>query len=1105
MKGPPASHDSLEDMDTLPQPRALLGAQTYFSLNWGTASPADWFRIAAELGYTHLGITDHAALYSMPEIVALAAQKQCPIRPVYGASFPYADGTGVLAFVRLPVGYGNLCQRITDWHEAVAKTPAGNAGGIPLLEVEQGRHHFEHSDDCDGLVFLTNDASTWHSLKNAGAEVYWRIGPTLAAPPRGVDPGSAVFAPGPVFRTRDDYLTHRLLRAVGAADTLDRIPAADRYDECGGIAPYLSAPPGLVAAPPDDYRDRYAPFADAIDRADRLADELARFEPNRRTIYPPVPENDRADEPGETPLARLRRLAYAGAMQRYGRVDEATRERLERELGLIELKGFAEYFLVVQDIVNRLAGGDGRVRRGRSITCGRGSGAASLVNYCLGVTNVDVLKHDLMFERFLNEGRDDPPDIDVDFAWDERDDVLDRVFAYYGRDRVGRVANHNRYDWRGAFRAVARVLGHADPEISRRLSTQPEIHAAVFNSRLPAPKPAAAHQFMPSRVMRQLTALGKVQASNWETVAELSKRLAGLPHGLSMHCGGLVVSPGKLARSVPLQISRKGQPTIQWEKDGAEDMGLVKIDLLGNRSLAVIRDAVRAISRDFGIPEDEVIKGDPTEDEATRNLLATGNTFGVFYLESPSMRLLMAKARKGDFEHAVVHSSIIRPAANAFITEYLTRLHSNGKWDWDHDILREKRAFEESYGIPVYQEDIVKLSMYLCGYSYKKADELRKALGKRNAEQRLRELYPDLEQAAKENGVDDKTMQNFWRALMSMTGYSFCKPHSASFAQVSFESAYIRAHYPAYFIAGVLSNGGGYYSPQAYVSEAMRMGLGVLGPDVNASNVAWSAEGAAIRTGLMAISGLSAGGMRRVVDERERGGRYRNLDDFLARTGLASDDVRRLALVGALDRLEPGWNRPQLLWKAVDSHHEAKATHVKKAKAPATGSLFARTAPEHNDGPPDLPDYTEAQRREAEYASMGFIPGCHPMILYGEEIAAGMDFYRRRKKPRLIDAADLAKHSGELVTLLLWPITAKIVETRHGDAMMFQSFEDAGSLCEAVVFPEEFRKYRKLLASVQPLWVTGRVEEEFDVCTLRVLALESARQRALREWGEENS
>ncbi|MCD8350690.1 MAG: DNA polymerase III subunit alpha [Planctomycetaceae bacterium] len=1084
-------------MDTKAQPRALLGVQTYFSLNWGTGSPADWFRIAAELGYTHLGITDHAALYGLPETVALAEKHK--FKALYGVSFPYADGKGVLAFVRLPIGYGNMCQRITDWHDQVAAAPAANAGGVPVLEPERGRPLFAAPERCDGLVFVTNDAPTWHSLKKAGAEVYWRIGPTLAAPPRGVDPASAVFAPGPIFRDGDDYLTHRLLRAVGAADTLDRIPEADRYDALGGVSPYLSAPPGLVACSPEEYRERFAPFADAIDRANRLAEELAEFEPNRDDIYPPVPENDRADGVGESALARLRRLAYAGAVERYGSVDEVTRERLERELGLIGEKGFAEYFLVVQDIVNRLAGGDGRVRRGRSITCGRGSGAASLVNYCLGVTNVDVLKHDLMFERFLNEGRDDAPDIDVDFAWDERDDILDKVFAYYGRDRVGRVANHNRYDWRGAFRAVARVLGHADPEISRRLSTQPEIHAAVFNSRQPAP--TAAHQFMPSRVMRQLTALGKVQASNWETVAEWSKRLAGLPHGLSMHCGGLVVSPGALARSVPLQISRKGQPTIQWEKDGAEEMGLVKIDLLGNRSLAVIRDAVRAISRDYGIPEDEVIKGDPTEDETTQGLLKRGDTFGVFYLESPSMRLLMAKARRGDFAHAVVHSSIIRPAANAFITEYLTRVHSGGNWDWDNDILREKRAFEESYGIPVYQEDIVKLSMYLCNYSYEEADKLRKALGKRNAEERLREMYPALEQAAKENGVDDKTMHNFWRALMSMTGYSFCKPHSASFAQVSFESAYIRAHYPAYFIAGVLSNGGGYYTVQAYVSEAMRMGLGVLGPDVNASRIAWSAEGGAIRTGLMAISGLSADGMRRVVEERTRGGAYASLDDFLSRTRLATDDVRRLVLVGALDRLEPGWNRPQLLWKGVDGRHETSGK-----KTPVTGSLFARTVPEDEDTPPpDLPDYTEAQRHEAEYASMGFIPGCHPMILYGDEIAAGMDFYRRRKKPRLIVAADLAKHSGELVTILLWPITAKIVETRHGEAMMFQSFEDPGSLCEAVVFPDEFRKYRKLLASVQPLWVTGKVEEEFDVCTLRVLAIESARQRALREWGEDGT
>ncbi|MCC8190504.1 MAG: hypothetical protein LIP77_07705, partial [Planctomycetes bacterium] len=801
--------------------KALLGVQSHYSFHWGTAAPTAWLERAAALGYRWLGITDHAALQGLPEIVRSAAAG--PVGFLVGASFPSSDGRLVMAFVATAEGYGNLCGRITAWLAASAARPAAAAGGIPALDPAAAREQFAGGDRSVGLAFLVDDMAIWDALRRAGAETYWRIGPDLTAPPAAVPADALVFAPGPLMLAPDDFTTHRLLRAIGGGITLDQLPEApavgrdpapvliarpeeylrrpeeyrsrfavyaappaavpadalvfapgplmlapddftthrllraigggitlDQLPEAPAVgrdpAPVLIARPEEYLRRPEEYRSRFAVYAAAIDRADRLAERLAAFQPDQRIHCPPTPETGGDYAPDETAIARLRRLAYDGAAIRYGTVDAAVRARLDHELALIEKKRFSEYFLVVHDIANRLAGGDGRIHRGRSITCGRGSGAASLVNYCLGVTNVDVMKHDLMFERFLNDARSDPPDIDVDFAWDERDDLLERVLDSYGHSRVARVANHNRYDWRGAFRATARTLGFADAEITRRLR-QPN-----GGSVLPAGHPPPATVPVVARARERSGLARRDGDDGWNLARELSRRLIDLPYCLSMHCGGVVISPGDLSRTVPLFLSRKGLPTIQWEKEGAEEMGLVKIDLLGNRSLAVIRDAIRDVSRSTGIPEGEVIAGDPTDDDATRELLRTGNTFGVFYLESPSMRLLMAKARIGDFRHAVIHSSIIRPAANAFINEYLRRLHGK-PWQPEHEKLRG--LFDESYGIPVYQEDVVKLTMRLCGYGYSQADRIRKILGKRNAREGIARIFPDHTASATATGLSD--------------------------------------------------------------------------------------------------------------------------------------------------------------------------------------------------------------------------------------------------------------------------------------------------------------------------------------------------------------
>src|SRR5438067_494015 len=356
-----------------------------------------------------------------------------------------------------------------------------------------------------------------------------------------------------------------------------------------------------------------------------------------------------------------------------------------------------------------------------------------------------------------------------------------------------------------------------------------------------------------------------------------------------MHCGGVVIVPDEIRRYVPVEFTAKGLPVIQWEKDQAEDAGLVKIDLLGNRSLAVIRDALAAVNRNTGRHIDYAM-WDPIDDPATQQLIRCGDTMGCFYIESPATRLLLKKLWTGMppalaahvdvFEYLIIVSSIIRPATHLFINEFIRRAHGH-PYHSLHPLLDEVLA--ETLGIMVYQEDVMNVAVALGGFSVEDGDQLRKVLSKKHKERQLRDCQRQFSQGAVARGVRPQVIDQIWAMMMSFAGYSFCKPHSASYAQVSFKSAYLRAHYPAEFIAAVVSNQGGYYSAFAYLSEGRRMGLTILPPDINASEWRYTGSGHTLRVGLMQIKSLQEEFAERMVTERQVNGPYRSWHDMLDR------------------------------------------------------------------------------------------------------------------------------------------------------------------------------------------------------------------------------
>jgi len=436
-------------------------------------------------------------------------------------------------------------------------------------------------------------------------------------------------------------------------------------------------------------------------------------------------------------------------------------------------------------------------------------------------------------------------------------------FAQYGASRVAMVANHNTLGLRAAIRGVAKVYGMSVAEMNRLMPY------LVWQTDFRHPVPDLPAGAWVENLCRT------VQLTNpWPEILRLAVRLEGRLQHLGLHCGGVVIVPDDIRRYVPVQVSAKGIPVIQWEKDQTEEAGLVKLDVLGNRSLAVIRDALEAIARHTGRRLDYAT-WDPLRDVPTQELIRRGDTIGCFYIESPATRLLLRKlwtgmppdrrAQADIFEYLVIVSSLVRPAANRYIREFVRRAHG-GTYRPVHPRLEEVLA--ETHGIMVYQEDVIKVAMALAGFSIEDADQLRKVLTKKHKERQLHDYKAQFFRGTTARGVPARTTEKIWDMIMSFVGYSFCKPHSASYAQVSCKSAYLRAQYPAEFMAAVISNQGGFYSTFAYLSEARRMGLTVLPPDINASGWTYTGQGRAIRVGFMQLKGLRREFVDHPIDER---------------------------------------------------------------------------------------------------------------------------------------------------------------------------------------------------------------------------------------------
>ena len=963
---------------------------------------------ARSQGSHALALTDTNGLYGAIRFVEVAQAHG--LRPILGAELIHNQHRAVLLVKDLQ-GYTNLCRLLSQRHcdadfDCIAAVQAHRRGLIVL------------SDDLPALTIWKRHSPT---------DLYVELTPgTLMH--QAVAFSRRTNLP-PVATNRVHFLNpkefplHQTLRAIALNTTLSQLS----QDSCCAPHHWLMPLASLQAHFP------HVPHA--IGNTMKIAQACYTAWSFRETIFP----NFRQLSDSHA-VTLLRKKTYAGAQWRYGNPSSVVIDRIEHELEVIQDKGYAHYFLVVDEIV-----------RQAPRTCGRGSAAASIVSYCLGITHVDPIRHNLFFERFLNPGRHDPPDIDIDFPWDERDRIIDFVFARYGSRQAGMVANHNTLALRAAIREVAKVYGIPPAEMR---------HVSQLLTRQPL----------------SLTTLREP----WTEILSRARQLQGRLRHLSVHCGGMVIVPDDLRRYVPVEVAAKGVPVIQWEKDQTEEAGLVKIDLLGNRSLAVIRDALAAIAEHTGDHIDYAT-WDPLSDPETQALIQRGDTIGCFYIESPATRLLLKKlwtgmpahrrAQADVFEYLVIVSSLIRPAANRFIQEFVRRAHGLAYLPL-HPLVEDVLA--ETHGIMVYQEDVTKVAMGLAGFSAEEGDQLRKILSKKHKHRQLQDYRQQFFYGARARGVALHIIQAVWDMIMSFVGYSFCKPHSASYAQVSFKSAYLRAHYPAEFMAAVISNQGGFYSTFAYLSEARRMGLTILSLDINTSEWAYRGIGMTLCLGFMQLKGLERAFVTRFLEERQRHGHYRSFQDFLTRLNPELAQTRLLILAGCFDTIAGEVTRPGLLWRLYANHPVCGLSSQQSALRKASPLLpTSPTLPIPND-------YATERKIQHEIQLFGFPLQCHPLTLYAKNWS----------HLNLITAVEMSAHIGRQITMVGWLITEKPAVTKHGQSMAFLTLEDTTGLYDTTLFPDVFQQYGPLLTNERPLLLHGRVEEEFGAITLTITQLQ---------------
>ncbi|WP_324668390.1 DNA polymerase III subunit alpha [Geochorda subterranea] len=1047
-----------------------LHVHTPFSFLDGASSIDALLQRARDLGMEALAITDHDTLSGVVRFTQRA--RTLGIKPIVGVELTLQGGHHLVLLARDRTGYANLCQIVTDAHlhaprrhpQARWETIARHARGLVALtgcrrgelasrifrgQVDEARRALARYRDVFGehLFVELQDLGWPHSR--------WLVH-RLAELAR--EAGVPVVATNDVHYARKaDFPVHDALTCVRTRTTLEQVHPERPLN----AEQYLKSAQEMAAL--------FAEMPEALHNAARIArmceDDVLPLGESLFPAYPDVPA-------GQTATQLLRRLVYEGAQARYGRVTPAIRDRLDHELAIIEALGVADYFLVAHDIV--------QFARQRGIrTAGRGSAADSAVAYVLSLTDVDAIGRGLLFERFLSLERAQRPDIDLDFDARHRDEVAAYVYRRYGPEHVASVATYNTFQARSALREMGKVLGYPEPEIDALAKRFPHIPADAIRR--------AAASLPELRRSELLQPVAGAAGHRYELLFDLAEAVAGFPRHLGTHLGGLILSAPPITQVVPLQLAAKGMTVAQFDKDDVEAVGFIKLDLLSLRMLGAVDDAVRLIRQGQAAPSDG---GGPSEGEAfsyeriplddaeTYRMLAEGETVGVFQLESPAQRALQGRLGARHIEDIVASVALIRPGPikGNMVEPFIARRKGLEPVPHLHPVL--ERILAKTYGVVLFQEQVIEIATAIAGFTPGEADRLRRAMTHFRSQQEMEAIGQLFVERALARGVEPALARTIFSYIVAYAGYGFCEAHAAAFATTAYKTAYLLRHHPAEFYAALLNNQPmGFYPPHTLVTAARCRGVTVLGPDVNRSEADYQVErleptGApAIRVPLKVLRGLGEAGARLLLDERARGGPYRSLADLCRRVELERDGLESLIMAGALDGLHPNrrallWALPAILQRARMERERRAATPDEALRRQADLGLSADAGGSGHPAPL-LEDFSPFEKLALELYAMGFSPDKHLLASLRPSLTRRgvLTTQQARRRPR-----------GAWVQVAGLSIRPHRPPTRSGRTVVFLTLEDEEGLLDVTLFEPVYQRWGHLIFTRPALIVTGRLE-----------------------------
>ncbi|MEJ5963610.1 DNA polymerase III subunit alpha [Pedobacter immunditicola] len=964
-----------------------LNVHSQYSLRYGTMDIQQLVLEAAFMGVTEMALTDVNNSTGMMEFFRECQSKG--IKPVGGIEFRREHRLLYIGIARNKEGVKELNDFLT-WHNLERKALPDQPWNFQHVYVI---YPFQPGFIPEkGHEFIGIRARQLHQL-------YVQDLKQLK--------GKLVVLHPVTVKNAVEYRLHQYLRAIDLNTVLTKVGEEDR---CAPQEQFM---------PPGELKRLYAAYPFIVANTEKLMADCC-------LNYIPKDKRNKKSFTGtrEGDKALLNKLAWEGLLKRYGRGNAAAEERISKELAVVDELDFFAYFLITWDII-QYSQGKGYYH------VGRGSGANSIIAFCLRITDVDPLALDLYFERFLNKHRSSPPDFDIDYSWDEREDVQRYIFERYGQAHTALLATMSTFKDKSVIREIGKVMGLPKAEIDA--FTDPTLQGQ--------------HRDNPVYIK----------------ILNAHDLMKNVPNQRSIHAGGVLISEEPITYYTALDLPPKDMPTVQWDMYEAEAIGFDKFDILSQRGIGHIREAVELIASNRGINVDVHEVRRLLNDPLINAQLRTGDTIGCFYIESPAMRQLLCKLQCEDYLTLVAASSIIRPgvAQSGMMKTYIYNYHHRDEIVYLHPIM--ERELKETFGVMVYQEDVIKICYHYGGLDLADADILRRGMsGKYRSKVEFDRLVESFFTNAKNQGRDEAVTREIWRQVASFAGYSFSKAHSASFAVESYQSLFLKTYYPIEFMVAVLNNYGGFYERWVYVHELKKAGGRLHLPCVNHSEPKVTLQGKDVYLGFVGVNGLETKLMASVVTERQQNGLYTGLEDFVLRTGITLQQCILLIRIGALRFT--GSSKKVLLWEVYNYLGS-------KTPEPPSAVLFRS-----NSKPFQLPEL-ESSLLEDAYQEFE---------LLGYPVSLDMFDLLRTTYRGAVMAKDLKAHRGKVVKMVGQYVCEKTVRTKNNKKMWFGTFLDhRGDFFDTVHFPTHTPVYP--FKGKGCYLISGTVVEDFGFPGVEVL------------------